>query len=240
MSILITGGASGLGKAITCRLAASQNETVYFTYCKNKEAAEALEKEFENAKGIKCDFRIEEEVNSLCVLIAGMELSVLINNAFPGSIEQQHFHKTDVAIFKENFMVNILPVIQITQCAIKAFRKKKFGKIITILTSYLANKPPVGLSGYVAEKAYLQSLVKSWAAENIKYNITSNGISPSFLRTALNADTDERIIESMAAEHPLKKLLTVEETAEAVEFLTKASNQINGINLYLNAGSNVI
>jgi Dehydrogenases with different specificities (related to short-chain alcohol dehydrogenases) len=240
MSILVTGGSSGLGEAITRRLAGQKDETIFFTFCKSSGNAKALESELPNTKGIKCNFNNADDLTALNNFILSSDLSVLINNAFTGRITPEHFHKTDAAVFKDNFISNVMPVIQITQSAIKVFRKKKYGKIITILTSFIANKPPVGLSEYVAQKAYLESLSKSWAAENIKYNITSNSISPSFLKTALNAGVDERIVENITAENPLKKLLTIDEVAEAVLFLSNATQQINGINLLMNAGSDVI
>ena len=51
--------------------------------------------------------------------------------------------------------------------------------------------------------------------------------------------TDERIIDQMVSNHPLKKLLTVEEVAETVLFLTKASSQINGVDILINHGTNI-
>ncbi|MNE75886.1 3-oxoacyl-[acyl-carrier-protein] reductase FabG1 [compost metagenome] len=103
----------------------------------------------------------------------------------------------------------------------------------------MLNTPPLGASSYVANKAYLGSLVKSWATENAKFNISSNAISPSFMQTNLTSDVDERIIEQIVNDHPLKKILTVEEVAESVLFLTNASSQINGVDIVLNAGTNI-
>ena len=102
------------------------------------------------------------------------------------------------------------------------------------------NTPPIGLSEYVANKAYLLSMSKSWAHENSKYNVTSNSISPSFMMTPLNKFEDERLVENMTKAHPLKTLLKEEEVAEAVSFLINASQQINGINLPINAAENVV
>ena len=46
MNVLITGGASGLGAAITRILAADAANKIYFTYCSSSEAAKQLEEEF--------------------------------------------------------------------------------------------------------------------------------------------------------------------------------------------------
>ncbi|MNS23266.1 3-oxoacyl-[acyl-carrier-protein] reductase FabG [compost metagenome] len=239
MNILVTGGASGLGEAITRILARDSDNTVYFTYSNSAANAQKIEFEFSNTVSVKCDFKNSSEVQSLVNKIDDLKLDVLINNAYCGSPITTYFHKIPEDTFSSEFMFNIMPTILITQAVINSFRKKKKGKVITILTSFLLNTPPLGASSYVANKAYLGSLVKSWATENAKFNISSNSISPSFMQTNLTSDVDERIIEQIVNDHPLKKILTVEEVAESVLFLTNASSQINGVDIVLNAGTNI-
>ena len=239
MNILITGGASGLGEAITNHLSRDLNNTVYFTFCSSKEKADKIMSLFSNSKSIYCDFNDMGSVNSLCELIPDLKLDVLINNAYTGQFTTKHFHKISPDTFSEDFNLNIIPTIMIAQSSIAYFKKMKQGKIITILTSSLLNTPPIGASSYVANKAYLQSLSKSWAIENIKFNITANTVSPSLMQTKLTSDIDNRIIEQIIKEHPLKKILSTSEVTEAVSFLTKASQQINGLDLVINAGNNI-
>ena len=239
MNILITGGASGLGETITRTLAKDSSNKVYFTYSKSDANARMIEGEFANTQGIKCDFLNADSVSALISMVSKIELDVLINNAFWGTPVKTYFHKIDIQEFTTDFTNYIIPTIQITQAAIGYFRKRKKGKVITILTSFLLNTPPMGSSVYVANKAYLQSLVKSWATENMAFNISSNSVSPSFMLTNLTSDVDERIIEQIKDSHPLKNLLTTSEAAEAVLFLANASSQINGIDIVLNAGVNL-
>ena len=237
MNILITGGASGLGETITKTLALDSANYVFFTYSNSQENALKIESEFSNTKAFKCDFKNVAEVNSLTEIIKELELDVLINNAYHGTPVKTYFHKIPAVDFLEEFQQNIVPTISITQAVLTNFRKAKNGKIVTILTSFLINTPPIGASSYVACKAYLSSLVKSWANENAKFNITSNSVSPSFMLTGLTDYTDERIIEQMEQAHPLKRLLTTEEVAETIKFLLSASIQINGVDIPINAAS---
>jgi 3-oxoacyl-[acyl-carrier protein] reductase len=229
-NILITGGASGLGYSITKTLAKVTGNYIYFTFNSSAKEAKKLEKTFKNVSGIKCNFKSDEDINSLLNQIEKFDIEILINNGFTG-LNIEYFHKENPDIFLENFNANIMPVIKITQQSIKFFRKKKRGKIINILTSFLMQNPPTGCSEYVASKAYLLSLSKSWAVENARYNITSNCISPAFMLTNLNSKTDERIVEQLIANHPLNKLLLPDEVAETVLYLTQCSQQINGINI---------
>jgi 3-oxoacyl-[acyl-carrier protein] reductase len=238
MNILITGGASGLGEAITRLLAKDNQNKIFFTYSKSIEAAKKIEFDFINTKSIKCDFKIDSEVDFLITKIIDFDIDVLINNAYTGEAIKNHFNKVNTIDFISDFTFNIIPTVKITQVIINNFRKKKAGKIITVLSSFLLNTPPIGSSIYVANKSYLASLVKSWGVENSKYNITSNSISPSFMKTNFTNNVDERIIEQMILNHPYKKLLTVNEVAETINFLINASPQINGIDIIMNAGVN--
>jgi len=239
MIILITGGSSGLGEAITRLLAQQPGNTVYFTYNSSATKAQKIETDFGNAFAIKCNFENETEVDALKTKIGEWGIDVLINNAYSGEPIKTYFHKIPATDFLADFQKNLLPAIILTQAAINIFRKKKFGKIINVLTSFLVNTPPTGASVYVANKAYLEELSKSWATENAKYNITSNSISPSFMQTGFTNDVDERVIEQMTESHPLKTILTPAETAESVLFLVNATQQINGINILLNSGVNL-
>ena len=58
--------------------------------------------------------------------------------------------------------------------------------------------------------------------------------------TGLTKDTDERILDQMLQEHPLKKLLTTDEVADAVLYLLHASQHVNGTNLIINAGVDLV
>jgi NAD(P)-dependent dehydrogenase (short-subunit alcohol dehydrogenase family) len=228
MNILITGGASGLGEAITNKVASENMNIVYFTYNTSSEEARQLEDSLANTRGIKCNFINVKEVDNLIDQISTMDLDVLVNNAI-SSITNDHFHKIAIDAFTESFQHNIVPIIRITQHAIRIFRKKMW-KIINILSSYLSSKPPIGLSEYVANKAYLLSLSNSRAIENSSFNITSNCVSPSSMQTNLTQDTDQRIIERMIKKNPQKRLLTTDEVADTVFFLLHSTQQINGIN----------
>ena len=236
MNILITGGSSGLGEAIARKAAQEQGAKVFFTYNQSEEKAKAIEADYSNTNAIKCDFKNDTEVRDLVNLIPQLDIDIIINNAYSGSFIASYFHKTPVDNFAAGFTENILPTILLTQAAINVFRKKKSGKIITILTAALVNTPPIGSAVYVANKAYLQQLTKIWATENVKFNITSNTVSPSFMRTGFTASIDERLVEQMENNHPLLK---TDEVADGVCFLINASPRINGIDLIINSGDNI-
>jgi NAD(P)-dependent dehydrogenase (short-subunit alcohol dehydrogenase family) len=238
MNILITGGSNGLGKEIVEKLAADTGNFIYFTYNSSIKEASAIEEKYSNVRAINCDFSDLKSVSRLIDFIPNMKLHVLLNNAYV-SIEKQHFHKIKSSLFLDSFSKNVLPVLMLTQQVIDGFRKNKFGKIINILSSYSIGNPPIGLSEYIANKAYILSMSKSWANENIKFNITSNCISPSFMLTKFTSDTDDRVLDDLIQKHPLKKLITPSDVIESILFLINSTQHLNGINLVMNAGQNI-
>ncbi len=239
MKILITGGASGLGESITRILAEDDNNTVYFTFSQSLVKAEQLETKFKNAVAIACDFADENAVNSLAEKISELDLDVIIHNAYSGGYLKTHFHKIETADFLTDFKINVLPVVVLTQTAINTFRKKKSGKIISVLSSALVDIPPVGSAVYTSNKAYLAKLTQVWANENAKFNITSNSVSPAFMETAMTSSTDERVKEQIIESNPMKRLLTTEEVANAIQFLVNDTTQLNGKDFVINAGDSL-
>lgn len=238
MNILVTGGSSGLGKAMVERLSLDERNHILFTY--NRHGDEALQLTGLRIQAFKCDFSDVEEIGKLIEHISGFSPDVVINNAYVGLPQGKHFHKTDYMEFAESFQHNLIPTIRITRACIPVFRKKKFGKIINILTAALLNLPPVGYAIYASNKAYLQQLSKSWNTEYSKYNITSNCVSPEFMRTNLSREVDERIVEQLVNNHPLQVLLTPEEVAETVAYFVYAPQQVNGVNIPINAAQSII
>lgn len=238
MNILLTGGASGLGEAITRDLAKDTACFVNFTYCKSSVNALKIESEFKNTKGHYCDFSDENSVTGFAEKLFEMDIDVLINNAVTGLV-RKHFHKTLPKEYAVSFHDNVYPVIVITSAALALFRKKKAGRIINILSSFIFDVPPIGLSEYIANKNYLLSLSNSIATENSKLGIISNCISPDVMAGGLNKSTDERVLQDLANNNPAGRLLTLNETASAVKYLLTASENINGKNIEIRAGMNL-
>ncbi len=240
MNILLTGGTSGLGKATLALLAGDPSNKVYFTYSRSKEKAAQIEAAYPGTKGIQCDFKSSADVDGLLVQMPAMELDVLINNAWADRPQGKHFTKLTTEEIMGMFANNIIPTIRITQAAISLFKKKKSGKIITVITASVLGVPTMGCSLYSSTKAYLYQMAKSWSRECIRFGITSNCVSPDFMQTEFTSDTDERIIEQMQASHPLKQLLKPEEVALVIKHLVESPAQVNGVNIPINAGQTII
>jgi len=192
MKILITGGSSGLGKSILEKV--HESNEIHFTYNNSSESAKEISTRFKNSYSYKCDFTNERELEVFLSEIKDIDFDVLINNYYSGKFLDKHFLKTNSSEFLDVYKNNILPVVDITQVLLKTFKKKKKGLIISISSQSIFH-PPVGSGLYSIVKSVIEQLSKIWNSEYEKYGITSKVVSPSFMRTNLTSDIDERIIE---------------------------------------------
>jgi len=241
MSIVITGGTSGLGKA-TIDLLVKDGHTIYSSYLATEEfidVAKQMELKYPNVHFFPLNFCDNNSVDEFCTHFEEWNIDVLVNCTYVGKPQTTYFHKIDLEEFTKAFQQNIIPTVKITQSAIKVMRDKKFGKIINIITEAVAGLPPMGYTLYAANKAYLMKISDIINKEDIKFNITSNCILPAYMQTKFAA-VDDRMLEIMKNEHPLKSLLQPEEVAQAVKFFVDAPQQVNGVKLPINAGTMLI
>ena len=238
MNILITGGTSGLGKA-TVELLVKDGHQVYFSYLATEEftaVAKEMEAAYNNVKAVPLNFCEPESVDEFCGKVKEWNIDVLVNCTYVGKPQTTYFHKIAPEDMLRSFEMNIIPTVKITQATLEGMKKRRFGKIVNIITEAVIGLPPMGYTIYAANKAYLMELSDVINKEYTRYNITSNCILPAYMQTKF-AEVDERILEQMQQEHPLKKLLTVDEVAQAIKFFVDASQQVNGVKLPINAGT---
>lgn len=230
-TVLITGGASGLGKTLVKEFA-KENYDVLFTYNKSIENAIALKEEIEKEFNItvlmfKCDLRNEEEINLLLNKIDFVD--VLVNNAAV-EIDKDFTEKT-----KEDFLytleVNLIAPFLISRNLGIKMKERGFGKIINIASNNAINKmDPITLE-YDASKAGLINLTHNLAKE-LAPNVIVNAIAPGWIKTSkiikLDQELDGKFIEEESKNILLNRFAEESDIANLVMFL--ASNKSNYIN----------
>ena len=239
MNILITGGSTGLGRALVETCASDLDNQIIFTYCRHEDEAQALAGRFQNVRAVQVDFSDAQSVDLFAKSLEAESVDALVNNAYAGNPQGVHFYKTDPTEFSQAFERNVIPLIKITQACVKGMRKRKFGKIINIITSYVMDVPPTGFSVYTATKAYIRQISKSLSKELGRFNITSNCILPDYMQTDFGQVEDFQL-EQMKDAHPLKELLKPQEVADIIYQLLKASQQLNGVEIPINAAQHIL
>lgn len=237
MTVLVTGGAGGIGGAV-CREFAAAGYKVAINYFKSEDAARKLVDEiFESggtAKAYKADVSQPAEVSKMVVdVMADLgHVDVLINNAavaFQGLLTD-----TTDAIYDRLMDVNMKGAFNATKAVLPGMINRKDGVIINISSMW----GEVGASCevvYSASKAALLGFTKSLAKEVGPSGIRVNCISPGVVDTPMNSGHSERDMEELSNETPLERIGKPEEIAKATLFLASENasfitGQILGVN----------
>ncbi len=231
---LVTGGASGIGRAITERLAADGFHVVVVDL--NAALAEEVVHEVER-RGGSAEARILDITDEAKVtaLIAGLPpLAALINNA--GIFKDQPFEQTGVADFRRTYEVNVIAPFILAKAAVA--RMGEGAKIVNIASrAYLGARNQID---YVASKGAVVSFTRALAMEVVKRGIAVNAVAPGLIDTPiLRALTPERMAAQLALQ-PTGKAGRPEDIANAVAFLASPSTGfITGQVLFVDGGKSL-
>ena len=237
--ILVTGATSDIGYEFLKSFSEKDKVVVAFYY-DYEERLDILENEY-NLKIIRIKFNFLELENLKEVLeekIKDVNIMEILHLAAP-VVKQERFNKVDLSIFKNDFSIQVLSIVEILKVIIPKMKKEKRGKIVFILSSVVNGVPPKFWSSYVTCKYALEGLLKSLVAEYSSFNIQINAISPSMINSKFLKNMDERLIEAEIEKHPLKRSIKIEEIVETINFILESRNEfLNGNNILLTGGEN--
>ncbi|CAM5212513.1 3-oxoacyl-ACP reductase [Oligella ureolytica] len=242
--VLITGGARGLGAALTQAFLA-QGARVVINYHRSQEAAQQLVATApDRAIAIQADVTDEESVQQMVKQAEahfGQAITTVINNALPtfqfNGDARPHadvLSWTNIDQQMQGILRGSLHTIQATLAGMEA---QGFGRIINIGTNLFQN-PVVPYHDYTAAKAALLSLTRTMAHDLGPKGITVNMISGGLLRTTdASAATPEEVFDYIAANTPLRKVTDPTEFADtALFFASPWARAVTGQNLIVDGG----
>jgi NAD(P)-dependent dehydrogenase (short-subunit alcohol dehydrogenase family) len=242
MTALVTGGGSGIGRAIALRLARRDDRVVAVGRSRG-----ALEETASRAEGRievqVCDVTREDEVGALFSRVAPVD--VLVNNA--GAATSAPLVRTSLADWSDQLAVNATGAFLCTRAALPAMVERDRGRIVIVAsTAGLVGYPYT--AGYTASKHAAVGLMRAVASEFAGTGVTANAVCPAFVDTEMTRSSVARIVQAtgrseleataaLAGSSPLGRLLAPEEVAAAVEFLvSEKATSINGQTLVLDGG----
>ncbi|WP_198083515.1 SDR family NAD(P)-dependent oxidoreductase [Variovorax sp. E3] len=232
--VLVTGGASGMGRAIVERMARDGWRVVMADY--NGELA-ARETQVLRAAGLDVECRaidLTDEPAVRAMVQALPPLTALVNNA--GIFDERAFLDVSSADFRRMYEVNLLAVATLTQ---EAARKMADGARIVNIASraYLGAK---NHAHYVASKAALVGYTRASAMELAARGIMVNAIAPGLIDTPLlRALSPERLAAQLALQ-PTGAAGKPEDIANAVAFFASpATCFVTGQVLFVDGGKSL-
>ena len=219
-SALITGGNTGIGRAIALAYA-REGANVAFAWIEREAEARTLEREISSlgrkALGIRCDVTREADV-AACVrqTVSSLgRLDIVVSNA--GIQRPQPITETSVEDWDRMMAVHLRGAFLVSREAAKHMIPRRSGWII-FTCSQLGYIGRERYTAYSAAKAGLIVFMRSLAKELAPHGILVNGVSPGLVDTGFDP-LPEELKRAHAASLPLKRLGTAEDMTSGYVFL---------------------
>lgn len=241
-TVLVTGGAAGIGRAIAERCGAEGGEVIVADV--DRDGGEGTVSRIEAAGGEARFSRLDvRDAEAFEEVVEGTTdtLDVLVNNAGighpPATLED-----TDLDTRDRVFEINALGMWNGCRAALPGMKDRGTGAIVNVAS--LAGL--VGLptqAAYSLSKGAVVTLTKAIAGEAGPHGVRANAVCPGFVDTDLGRaffetrDDPEKARARMEAQYPLKRLGEPEEVADAVLFLaSEEASYITGHALVVDGG----
>ncbi len=236
---LVTGGASGIGAAISRRLAAEGAEVTIGDL--NMEGAGEVAGEI-SGKAVELD--VTDLGSAKAAVESSGPIDLLVNNA--GTDEFGFFSQTSEEQWQKVIAVNLNGVLNCTYAALPGMQEAGYGRIVSI-ASEAGRIGSKGSAVYSAAKGGVIAFTKVMAREGARFNITANAIAPGPIETPLLMQATEfgeigqKIIDNMKAGTQLRRLGQPDEVAAAVAFFcSDDSSYVTGECLGVSGGMGMV
>lgn len=219
---IITGGATGIGRAIAKDLAANGAKVVINYHSSTEAAEELVESIVQNggsavaAQADVSDFNQAADLIKYTLDTYG-QIDILVNNA--GTTRDTLLLSMKESQWDDVLNTNLKSVFNCSKAAVRPMiRRKKGGRVISISSvSGIVGQP--GQANYAASKAGIIGFSKSLAKELGSRAITVNVVAPGFVETRLTADLPEALVNQLMELIPLGRWGFAQEVANVVTFL---------------------
>lgn len=240
---IVTGGASGIGRAIALDLAEAGAKVVIAD--KALDGAEEVAREIQSTGGravaVKTDVTVRKEVEQMVqrTIEESGRIDILINNAgILGTSAIMDMKEDDL---DSTLDVNLKGVVLCSQAVAPLMIEQKSGKIVNIGSSISSRASACNMSGgvadYCASKAAVQAFTRSLAMELGPHGINVNAVAPGPTNTPMHKGYFEAVIAYYHGSVPLGRLAEPEDISGVVLFLvTDAARYIIGQTIHVNGG----
>jgi 3-hydroxybutyrate dehydrogenase len=235
---LITGGASGIGRACAERLAADGAHVLVVD--RDAEAADAVATQI-GGTAVTVDLSDLEAVDAL-----DLAVDILVNNA--GLQHVAPVHEFPVDRFSYILRLMLEAPFRLVRGALPHMYERGWGRVVNI-SSIHGLRASAYKSAYVTAKHGLEGLSKVIALEGAEHGVTSNCVNPAYVRTPLvegqiadqaaahGLSEDDVVEQVMLAPAAIKRLIEPAEVADAVAWLCSPSAaSVTGTSLVMDGG----
>lgn len=233
LTAIVTGAASGIGKATAQRLL----EEGAFVLCVDQHANEDLSHEHAVSIVIDVADNNAAEIITTSAIEHFGAIDFLINNA--GMVGGSSIETMDILVWDRVMTVNLHAVFKLCKAAIPVMKASQRGRIINI-GSVMSTLAGSAMGAYTSSKHAIAGLTKTLALELGEYGMTANYIQPGAIITGITQpviDSDPNFSEFWINKSPLKRLGRPEDIANAINFLlSEDASFITGHGLVVDGG----
>src|SRR5687767_15143482 len=235
---LVTGGASGIGRACAVRLAEAGAAVVVLD--RDAEAAKEVAAEVRGT-AVAVDLTDLDAVDAL-----DLDVDVLVNNA--GLQHVAPVHEFPVERFSTILTLMLEAPFRLARGALPHMYERGWGRVVNV-SSIHGLRASAFKSAYVTAKHGLEGLSKVIALEGAEHGVTSNCVNPAYVRTPLvegqiadqarahGLSEDQVVSQVMLAPAAIKRLIEPAEVAETVAHLCSPfAASVTGTSVVMDGG----
>lgn len=216
---IVTGGTSGLGRAITKRLQA-EGAFVAVLDC-NAKAFDKLAEEF-GARGAcqEVDCTNEASVRAAVERVSAERgrIDILVNSAGVTGKTNIKSHEVDLADFEFVMRTNVYASFLTSKYVLPPMVRQNYGRVLHI-ASISGKEGNAGMLAYSTSKAAVIGMTKVQGKEYAETGVTINALAPAVIQTAMVAALPEAQVKYMTDKIPMKRCGKLEEVAAMAAFI---------------------
>jgi 2-hydroxycyclohexanecarboxyl-CoA dehydrogenase len=222
---VVTGGASGIGRAATLELARAGAHVIIAD--KNEKGGTALRSEA-RAKDLKVEYMALDLTDPVSVdrfaeraLEGAGRIDILVNGAGWGRTEPFVENRTE--FWDEVMAINLMGPVRLTQRVLPKMFEARAGKVVNV-ASDAGRVGSLGETVYSAAKGGLIAFTKALAREAARYSVNVNCVCPGPTDTPLYQAVPEKFREAFVRAIPFRRVAQPKEVADAIVFFASTSS----------------
>lgn len=235
-NVVITGGAQGIGFTVAKKFLNAGANVSIWDY--SEQALEVAKTELSSFSDRLHLSQVDVTKMNGCEQAAAslpQAVDVLINNA--GITRDKSFKKMSSEDWDAVIQTNLTGLFNVTKSLFEKFNEQSKNRRIINMASVVALYGNFGQTNYVATKAGVIGMTKTWAREFARKGFTVNAVAPGFIDTAMTQKMPPEVLEGMANKVPTGKLGQTDDIANACLFLaSEEANYINGTVISVDGG----